>query len=103
MDVNSSKFWETAEARRTCCAMGLHRVGHELVTEQQQQTDLEKWNIKAIFNGLLGISLVIQGLRLHASNARGPGLILGQETRFHVLQIEIKKVFMPQLRPGSAK
>ena len=42
MDVNLSKFWETAEARRIWCAMGLHRVGHELVTEQQQQTDLEK-------------------------------------------------------------
>jgi len=42
MDVNLSKFWETAEARRTCCAMRLRRVGHELVTEQQQQTNLEK-------------------------------------------------------------
>ena len=36
MDMNLSKFRETLEARGTWCAMGLQRVGYELVTEQQQ-------------------------------------------------------------------
>ena len=31
-------------------------------------------------------SLVVQGLRLLASNAGGPGLVLGQGTRSHLLQ-----------------
>jgi len=41
----------------------------------------------------MGTSLVVQCLRLHAPNARGPGSILGQGTRSH----------MPQLRPSTAE
>ena len=40
-----------------------------------------------------GISLVVQWLRLHAPNAGSPGLIPGQGTRSHMLQ----------LRSGAAK
>ena len=40
-----------------------------------------------------GTSLVVQWLRRHSSRAGGPGLIQGQGTRFHVLQ----------LRPSRAK
>ena len=36
-----------------------------------------------------GTSLVVQWLRLHASNAGGPGLIPGQGTRSHMLQLKI--------------
>ena len=41
----------------------------------------------------MGISLVVQWLRLLTPNAGGPGSIPGQGTRFH----------MPQLRSGAAK
>ena len=39
MDMNLSKFWETVEYRKAWRAAvhGLQRVGHDLVTEQQQQ------------------------------------------------------------------
>ena len=40
-----------------------------------------------------GTSLVVQWLRLHTSNAEGPGSIPGKGTRSH----------MPQLRPSVAK
>ena len=38
MDMNLSKFWETVKDREGWCvqSMGSHRVGHDLVTEQQQ-------------------------------------------------------------------
>ena len=44
-------------------------------------------------NTTWGPSLVVQWLRLSATNAGGLGLIPGQETRSH----------MPKLRPGTAK
>ena len=44
---------------------------------------------------LRGTSPVVQWLRLCAPNARGPGLIPGQGTRSHVLQLRIR---MPQLK-----
>ena len=36
-----------------------------------------------------GTSLVVQWLRLHDPNAGGPGLIPGQGTRSHILQLKI--------------
>ena len=36
-----------------------------------------------------GTSLVVQWLRLHAPDARGPGPILSQGTRSHMLQLKI--------------
>ena len=42
---------------------------------------------------ITGTSLVAQWLRLHASNAGGPGSIPVQGTRSH----------MPQLKPGTAR
>ena len=48
-----------------------------------------------IFNNLMGTSLVVQGLRLHAPDARGLGSIPGQGTRSHILQL---RVFMQQLK-----
>ena len=44
---------------------------------------------------LMETSLVVQCLRLHAPNARGPGLIPGQGTRPHMLQLRVR---MWQLR-----
>ena len=41
----------------------------------------------------MGTSLVVQWLRLHTPNAKGPSSIPGWGTRFHMLQ----------LRPGKAK
>lgn len=41
-------------------------------------------HIKEVF----GTSLVVQGLRPLAPNARGPGLISDQGTRSHVLQLQ---------------
>ena len=41
----------------------------------------------------MGTSLVVQCLRLHAPNARGPGSIPGEGTRSHMLQ----------LRPSTAE
>ena len=40
----------------------------------------------------VGTSLVVQWLRLHAVNARGQGLIPGQGTRSHVLQLRVRMV-----------
>ena len=37
----------------------------------------------------MGISLVVQWLRLHIPKAGGQGLILDQGTRFHMLQLNI--------------
>ena len=37
----------------------------------------------------IGSSLVIQWLRLHTPNAGGPGLIAGQGTRSHMLQLRV--------------
>ena len=41
----------------------------------------------SIKNSLLWTSLVIRWLRLCALNAGGPGSILDQETRSHILQL----------------
>ena len=40
-------------------------------------------------NNSFRTSLVIQWLRLHASNAGGPGSISSQGTRSHMLQLKI--------------
>ena len=58
--------------------------------------------------GKLGTSLVVQWLRFQAPNAGGLGLIPGQATRSHILQLKIlhavtKRPCTPQLRPGTAK
>ena len=39
MDMNLSKLWEIVKDRKPgmLLSMGLQRVGHDLVTEQQQQ------------------------------------------------------------------
>ena len=42
-----------------------------------------------------GTSLVVQWLRLQASNAGGLGLIPGQESRYHMPQL---RVHMPKLK-----
>ena len=44
--------------------------------------------------------MVVQWLRLHASNAGGLGLIPGQGTRAQMPQL---RVYTLQLRPGAAK
>ena len=46
------------------------------------------------------ISLVVRWLKFCTPNAGGLGLIPGQRTRSHVLQL---RVHMPQLRPTAAK
>ena len=45
-------------------------------------------------------SLVVQGLRLRAANAGGPGSMPYQETGFHMPQL---RVCMLQLRLGLAR
>ena len=51
---------------------------------------------------------MVQWLRLHAPNAEGPGLIAGQGTRFHMLQLdsaycnEDQRSRLSQLRPSRA-
>ena len=47
-----------------------------------------------------GTCLVVQGLRLHAPNAGGPGSIPSQGTRSHMPQL---RAHMLQLIPGTAK
>ena len=42
-----------------------------------------------VSRGICGTSLVVQGLRLHAASAGGLGLIPGQWTRSHKLQLQI--------------
>ena len=59
---------------------------------------------------VMGLPLVVQWLRLRTPDARGLGLIPGQGTRSHMLQLkghmwhnEDGKSSMLQLRPGAAK
>ena len=47
-----------------------------------------------------GTSLVVQWLSLRAPNAGGPGLIPGQETRSHMLQL---RVCIVQLKCATTK
>ena len=37
VDMNLSKLWDTVKNREAWCAAGGHKVGHDLVSEQQQQ------------------------------------------------------------------
>ena len=48
-----------------------------------------------MLNHTTGTSLVFQWLRLHASNARGPGSIPDQGTRSHMPQLRVR---MAQLK-----
>ena len=41
---------------------------------------------------VMGTSLVVQGLRLHAPSAGGPGLIPGQAARSHMPQLKVLRV-----------
>ena len=54
-----------------------------------------------------GTSLEVQWLRLHTSNAGGPGSIPGQGTRSHMPQLRVRMLQqrsrMQQLRPGTDK
>jgi len=43
-------------------------------------------------------SLVVQWLRLHASNSRDPGWIPGQDIRFYIRQLKKKRSHMMQLK-----
>ena len=67
---------------------------------------------------ILGTSLVVQWLRLHALNAQDPGSIPGRGTRSHMPQLRVlvqlmtalkkkkkkeKRSFVLQIRPGAAK
>ena len=45
--------------------------------------------VPPLLNGVPGTSLGVQRLRLHAPNARGPGLIPGQGTRFQILHLRV--------------
>ena len=45
MDMNLSKFWETVKPGVLQC-MGLHRVGHNLATEEQQNFKLTNYFFK---------------------------------------------------------
>ena len=43
----------------------------------------------------IGTSLVVHWLKLHVPNAGGPGWILSQGTRYHMLQL---RVSMPKIK-----
>ena len=42
------------------------------------ETPLEKWQHQCVSKAFLGTPLEVQRLRLHVSNARDSGLVLGQ-------------------------
>ena len=42
------------------------------------ETPLEKWQYQCVSKAFLGTPLEVQRLRLHLSNARDSGLVLGQ-------------------------
>ncbi|TEA34995.1 hypothetical protein DBR06_SOUSAS9710069, partial [Sousa chinensis] len=48
-------------------------------------------------------SLVVQWLRLHAPNAGGPGLISGQGTRSHMLQLRVCMLQLKILHAATKK
>ena len=47
----------------------------------------KEWGEKSSQMQSTGTSLAVWWLRLHTPSARGPGLILSQGTRFHMLQL----------------
>ena len=53
-------------------------------------------------NSPAGTSLVVQGLRLHAPNAGGLGLISGRGTRSHMLQLRVH-MLQQKLQPNKLK
>ena len=53
-------------------------------------------------NSPSGTSLVVQGLRLHVPNAGGLGLISGQGTRSHMLQLRVH-MLQQKLQPNKLK
>ena len=53
-------------------------------------------------NSPAGTSLVVLGLRLHAPNAGGLGLISGQGTRSHMLQLRVH-MLQQKLQPNKLK
>ena len=55
---------------------------------------------KGLLKHSCGTSLVFQWLRLHASNAGGPGLISGWETRSHMPKQKGQRACVTHLRPG---
>ena len=67
-------------------SMGSHRVGHD-------------WSDLAAA-AAAGTSLVVQGLRLHAPNVGGPGLILSLLTRSQILW---RRVCLPQIKIPHAE
>ena len=73
--MSLSKVSEMVKDSEAWCAAvyGITRVRHDLVTEQQIE--------------MLETSLMVQWLRLHTPNARGPGSIPGQGTRSYIQQV----------------
>ena len=53
--------------------------------------------------GHSGTSLVVQWLRLQAPNAGGPGLVPGQGTEAHMLQLRIPYATMKVRDPAESK
>ena len=56
----------------------------------------QRWDVKVL---CLGMSQMVQWLRLSAPNAGGPGSIPGQEARSHRLQLRVR---MPELKSPCA-
>ena len=71
--------------------------------EWQQTKEIHYVLIKHVIKlKIMGVktSQVVQWLTLHAPNVGGPGLIPGQETRSHILQL---RVHTPQPRSSALK
>ena len=75
-----------------CIEMYIYKYTHTH-THIYMRENLSKWESKdkeklKILKNILGTSLVVHQLRLHAPTAGGLGLVFGQGTRSHMLQLK---------------
>ena len=115
VEINEDQPNKNEQRLWACYTRELATITYGL-SETRRQIEEGK-GFKAWKKGKLGTSLVVQWLRFHARNAGGSGLIPGQETVSHVLNLRVhmsqlrdlachnenRRSRVPQLRPGVAK
>ena len=78
------------------------RLGSSAPVQQEEVSEEETFGLLTLKNKGIGTSLVVQWLRPHTPNARGPSSIPSQGTRSHMPQRK-SCVLQLSIRPSAAK